>query len=201
MIRDRSATGPRRRRHRPARPVRALLAALLLAAGAALAQDAPPFGVEPGERAPFFTLVDRSGAAVSNRDFAGEPLVINFWATWCGPCRAELPLFQRVADETGARFLLVNLSEGPDAVARYLDEVGVTLPLARDATAAERGALAADGVEPLPSAAVFNVYRAFGLPTTYFVDADGVIRAVQVGQVLEPILARRLATIGVDWTP
>jgi thiol-disulfide isomerase/thioredoxin len=97
----------------------------------------------------------------------GKPVVVNFWATWCLPCRAELPAFEQVIKSYQGDDLVivgVDLAEPPDVVSKYVAELGLTYPIALD----EDGEVSA-------------LYRIQGLPTTLFVGRDGTIRDVVVG--------------------
>lgn len=101
------------------------------------------------------------GEPVRVRDLIGEPLLINFWATWCAPCVAEMPDLQQVAEETTGRvrFLGVNYREPDrDAARRFVDELGITYQLAAD-----------------PAGEFLTAVRGFGMPTTLFVDPTGTI--------------------------
>lgn len=147
----------------------------------------------PGDAAPDFTLLDGSGTLVRLSDFRGEPVLLNFWATWCPPCADELPLFQEVADETPVTVLLVNMGEGQERAAAYLEANGLTLPTAVD------GVGSAQGVEG--TLEVARRYRVLGLPTSFFVGADGVLANVSVGPLTPQMVAERLGEIGVQWEP
>ena len=148
---------------------------------------------QPGDAAPDFTLTDGAGAVVQLSDFRGEPVLLNFWATWCPPCADELPLFQRVADETTVTVLLVNMGEGHARAAAYLEANALTLRTAVDAAGS------AQGVEG--TLEVARRYRVLGLPTSFFVGADGVLEEVSVGPLTPPMLAEQLEEIGVTWAP
>lgn len=179
---------------------RSILLPFLLTA-AVFAQGIVAQGV--GDAAPEFTLVDRSGEPVRLSDFQGTPLVLNIWATWCPPCREELPLFQEAHDtlsetEEAVAFLLLNAGEGAEKAEAYLDEVGVTLPAALDATREERAAFEG-GLDETTD--VLRRYRARGMPTTFFIDTSGTIQFVRQGLLSAADLADDLATIGVDWQP
>ncbi|MDZ7800149.1 MAG: TlpA disulfide reductase family protein [Trueperaceae bacterium] len=161
----------------------------------ALALGALAFAQRAGDAVPEFTLVDAHGEVVRPQEYLGAPLLINFWATWCGPCKEELPLFQEAYEETDQlQMLLINLGEDRDVAQNYLDEQQVTLRTAVDPYAG----VGADAEE---TGAVARRYRVLGLPTTVFVDADGVIRDVRIGQVLPNQLADGLAKIDVVWRP
>ncbi len=123
-------------------------------------------------------------------DFRGEPVLLNFWATWCPPCADELPLFEEVADETPVTVLLVNMGEGQARAAAYLAANGLTLQTAADAPASPEGTLE-----------VARRYRVLGLPTSFFIGADGVLESVSVGPLTPQMVAERLGDIGVSWEP
>jgi len=154
-----------------------------------------------GTPAPDFALVDRAGEVVSLSDFRGKPLVLNAWATWCAPCVEELPFFQQLDDEINAEaselgFLLLNSGEAPDAAAVFLEELGVTLPAVFDATRDQAEALEVD--ETLD---VLRDYRVRGMPTTFFINAEGIIQGVKVGLLLPSEASTFLESIGVSWQP
>jgi cytochrome oxidase Cu insertion factor (SCO1/SenC/PrrC family) len=135
----------------------------------------------PGGPAPEFAAVDLAGRPVSLSRFRGRPLVINFWATWCAPCRRELPLLQRVASShPGLAVLLVNEDRDDAARARsFAGEVGLSLPSAHDA---EGRVAAAYKIGP-------------ALPATIFVSAMGTIESTHVGELDEATLANHLRAI------
>lgn len=134
-----------------------------------------------GQPAPNFTLRAPDGEAVSLSDFAGQSILINFWATWCPPCRFEMPLFeqtyQKLKDD-GFVVLAVDVQEGPEEVKSYMAEMGLSFPVVLDR-----------------SGAVSNTYRVTGLPTSVFVDANGVVTDIHRGAVIESQLQRYLDNI------
>lgn len=153
---------------------RLLLAAVLaVAAGAAALvafwpPAAPPLRV--GGLAPDFELdlADGSGRLRSG-GLRGRVLFVNFWATWCPPCRTEMPMMQRLADAYGDRLLIlgVNFGEEPAAVRQFVDRYGIGYPILLDPT-------------------LDTFYRwspQFGLPRHYFVDAGGTVVREVAGEL------------------
>jgi cytochrome c biogenesis protein CcmG/thiol:disulfide interchange protein DsbE len=134
-----------------------------------------------GRRAPDFALTGLDGESVSLASFRGRPVVLNFFATWCVPCRTELPAFQAMAQrhaDRGLAVLLVDLQEDPEDVGRFLASLDVSLPAAVDETGH-----------------VTKAYRVRGLPSTFFLDREGVIRAVQLGALDDRALESGVAKI------
>lgn len=122
-----------------------------------------------GSTAPDFTLEDLDGERVKLSDFRGQPVMVNFWATWCGPCKLEMPHMQEVQDklsaETGFTILAVNLGEDKDTADTFLQEnkFNFTTLLDKDRTVA------------------YGKYKLIGLPTSFFIDKNGIIKEIQVG--------------------
>ena len=141
-----------------------------IVAGSRLGQD-PALVESPllGKPAPSFDLPLLDGGAISSEDLAGEPYVINFWASWCVPCREEAPVLQsfheRWADE-GVQVLGVVYQDSGAKAAEFRDEFGLTFPQAMD-----------------PGGRTAIDYGVFGIPETYVVDARGLVMAKLVGAV------------------
>ncbi|MFQ5595328.1 MAG: redoxin domain-containing protein, partial [Anaerolineae bacterium] len=132
-----------------------------------LTGDSASKTVKMGQPAPDFTLRGPKGETVSLSDFAGHPILINFWATWCPPCRFEMPLLEQTygrLKEDDLIVLAVDVQEGPELVTPYIAEMGLTFPVALDR-----------------AGAVATAYRVTGLPTTVFVDANGIVTDIHRG--------------------
>ncbi|MCX6025301.1 MAG: TlpA disulfide reductase family protein [Chloroflexi bacterium] len=136
-----------------------------------------------GATAPSFALATLDGKRVDLRALRGTPLVLNFWATWCEPCRTEMPLLQshyEAGRSAGLRILAINFDEPEPQVRSFVDELGLTFDILLD-----------------PGAYVQDLYRVRGYPTTFFVDARGVIRGHKVGAMEASELEAFLADIGI----
>ncbi len=134
--------------------------------------------LEVGKLLPPAALEDLDGAAIELAGLAGNPIVINFWASWCGPCRLEMPEFDRVwrsgqYPELG--LLAINVAEGPYVAGQFADELGLEFPLAlADRTVAGR------------------LLGTASLPVTVFADSEQVIRHIRFGVLNEAILRERI---------
>lgn len=126
------------------------------------APEAQDQGQNSGEPAPDFTVYDGEGNAVKLSDFAGTPVVINFWATWCSPCKAELPAFEAAFQQYGEQvhFMMVNMTDGArdtvDGVKDFVSGGEYSFPLYLDTE--------------LDAAYAYGVYS---IPMTVFINANG----------------------------
>ncbi|HEX9617521.1 MAG TPA: TlpA disulfide reductase family protein [Anaerolineales bacterium] len=162
------------------------IAFLLVSAAWVWASAAPPGSTtggripapRPGFLAPDFRLQTLEGETAGLADLAGRPVLINLWASWCPPCRAEMPAMQRVYEDfkgQGFEILAVNATDQdnlPSARA-FVDSLGLTFPILLD-----------------PSGEVSAAYELRALPTSFFVDRQGVIREVVVGGPMSEALLR-----------
>ena len=137
----------------------------------------------PANIAPDFTMLDMDGNEVTLASFFGKPIVLNFWASWCGPCKMEMPEIQKFYDKYGQQihFLLVSVDESLDAAKTLISDSGYTFPVYFDTTSV--GAY---------------TYGASSIPLTFFIDAEGNLTAYYMGAMSESILQQ-----GVDmiYTP
>ena len=138
----------------------------------------------PAVTAPDFTVYTLDGIPVSLSDFFGKPIVLNFWASWCGPCKRELPDFQEVYDEVGSdvQFLIVNMTDGSretvETASAYLADQGYTFPAYYDTQL---------------SAAI--AYGVSAIPCTYFIDAQGCAMARSTGAIDAQTLLKGISLI------
>lgn len=145
-----------------------------------------------GDTMPDFTLTDLRGELVSFSSLEGRVVVLNFWATWCPPCRREMPLLDDIQKEYGPRGLTivgVDLEESPETVRRYVESVGVTYPIWLD-DPAQAGT---DRTRDL-----YTEIGGVGLPTTLFIGKDGVIQGSQVGELSRGVLQSRVEALLVS---
>lgn len=121
------------------------------------------------------------GPAVDTAELAGRPVVLNFWASWCDPCREEMPMLAAVSEGAGdqVRFVGVNTKDDPDAAADFLDDTGVRFEQLYD-----------------PDGELLRQLRTVqGLPVTLVLDPDGAVAVRHIGQIDETTLRDALAAL------
>ncbi|HHY73343.1 MAG TPA: redoxin domain-containing protein [Bacillus bacterium] len=126
-------------------------------------------GLEKGNLAPDFELVTLTGEKVKLSDYRGKKVLLNFWASWCGPCRAEMPDMQELHEEGRKDFVIlaVNATQteaSNESAIKFIKEFGLTFPIAFD----EKGT-------------VVKTYQVIALPTSYFIDSEGKINDKHTG--------------------
>jgi cytochrome c biogenesis protein CcmG/thiol:disulfide interchange protein DsbE len=131
----------------------------------------------PGYLAPPFTLSTTLGESVNLSDYEGRPVVLNFWATWCPPCRAEIPHFQESSIKYNGRAAILGIDQGEPLpiVADFGSALGVTYLLLLD-----------------EDSDVNRQYAVSALPTTIFIDGQGIVREVYSGIVNRAVLEDRI---------
>jgi peroxiredoxin len=139
-------------------------------------------GISPrvGDLAPDFALLDvKANEAVSLSSLRGKPVLINFWGTWCPPCREEMPIIQTLYEKYAGQVEIVGISMGPrdypEQVISYIEQYGYTWTFLHD-----------------PDMTVMSSYAVQGIPASYFIDKDGVIRSITVGGAPATLLESEL---------
>ena len=151
-------------------------------AGEAIVLEPAPVAGHP---APDFKLVSTDGKTISLSDFRGQPVILNFWATWCAPCRAEFPEFQKAAVDNAGRLVIIGINntsaDNADSIPAFLEEFGVTFPIVLDETG--------DTVK---------TYQIIGLPTTIFVDSNGIVNEVFTGPLNKAYIESKISELNQE---
>ncbi|TET26581.1 MAG: TlpA family protein disulfide reductase [Dehalococcoidia bacterium] len=134
---------------------------------------------EVGNLAPDFTLTDLDGNSVTLSHFRGKVIFLNFWASWCPPCRAEMPdmeaIYQNYKDQDVV-VIGVNVNEAENAVRQFVQQGGYSWTFVIDTTGE-----------------VTRSYGATAIPASFFIDREGIIRAVSIGSMSQEVMASHLA--------
>ncbi len=147
--------------------------------GTSISENAPSL-----QKAPDFAVLSENSEVVQFSDFAGKPIVINFWATWCGPCRSEFPAFQKAYETHGedVHFMMINLTDGSrdtvQSVKAFAEEYRYTFPIYFDTG--------------------YNAANAYGIspiPVSVFINAEGEIVQKHTGAMTEAQLTQYLSMI------
>lgn len=135
-----------------------------------------------GDPAPQITGTAIDGSTIDLASFRGRPVIVNFWASWCVPCREEFPLFQQKLQELGASdglaIIGVLYKDEPALAQKFLADFGAAWPTVTD-----------------PDGRIAETYRVVAPPQTYFIDKNGVVRAMHIGQVTDEDFAAEYAKI------
>ncbi|MBK8049774.1 MAG: TlpA family protein disulfide reductase [Anaerolineales bacterium] len=146
--------------------------------GVIIGDGASNAGLQPGQAAPDFTMVWPDGRFTSLADLRGRPVAVNFWATWCPPCRMEMPELVKAAKDPDLVVLAVNAEETVSLVNPFAEEYEMSMPVVMD-----------------PEGKLQDLYEVRALPTTVFIDRDGNIASVYTGAMTPQTLSARLAEI------
>ena len=139
-----------------------------------LSANSRPVAPELGAFAPDFELQSAEGESIRLSDLQGQPVIVNFWATWCGPCMVEMPILQSLYDnhrDQGVRILAVNMGETKQVVREWQSTYRLTYDLLID-----------------ESQSVSTLYRLRGQPSTFVISPEGVISDIFFGPVNEVTL-------------
>ena len=131
---------------------------------------------------PDFELKDISDEIHSLEEYRGKPVLLNFWATWCAPCRIEMPVLQKSFDEYDGELsvIAINNAEPKEDVQAFVDEFGLTFDFFLD-----------------PEAEIQHLFQISGYPTTFVIDSDGVIRVRHIGLISDDQMDRYLTENGL----
>lgn len=140
----------------------------------------PGTALQKGQAPPNFRLVLDDGRHLNLHDLRGRPILINFWATWCGPCRLEMPDIVRMAATNADLVVLaINVQESMEQIQPFAEEFQMQLPVVRDTDGALR-----------------NLYAVRGMPTSVFIDRDGEIFTIWAGMLTMDLLQEIVADLG-----
>lgn len=138
-------------------------------------------GLSIGQSAPDFKLTSLEGEETQLSKFRGKPVILNFWATWCPPCRAEMPDFQQLYESEDVEILAVNLSESEQSektVQDFIEEYDLSFPILMD-----RGS------------AVTEIYKVQVFPTSFIIDSEGIIQFSARGAINYEIMQKELSKV------
>jgi peroxiredoxin len=156
-----------------------LLVALVFAVYSSLEKD--PNAVKVGKEAPNFSLEQLNGPAITLSDLRGKGVVLNFWGTWCEPCKSEMPALQKQYElnkDKGLVIIGVNIGQAPATVDPFVKQLGVRFPILLDS-----------------QSQITKLYRIGPIPTTFFIDPEGVVQEIFVGELNEAMIADKVAKI------
>lgn len=134
-----------------------------------------------GKPAPDFALETVDGHTLRLSEQRGKPVLINFWATWCGPCLVEMPNIQKIYEKYPGQFevLAVNADESEREVQKFAEKMNLTFPILLD-----------------PGNKVNELFHLRGYPTTFVLDADGIVQVQHIGSLTEKQIEEYLVKAG-----
>jgi peroxiredoxin len=135
-----------------------------------------------GHPAPNIALADIEGQVIRLSDYKGKPVIVNFWATWCAPCRAEFPEFQQAAVDNADTLTIIGINstsvDQAHLIPGFLDEYGITFPIVLD-----------------ESGETVKKYQILGLPTTVFIDSKGIVNEVFTGPLNKAYIESKISEL------
>jgi cytochrome c biogenesis protein CcmG/thiol:disulfide interchange protein DsbE len=159
----------------------AVLAVVQLTRPGGMGGDTSTSGIKVGQPVPNIVGTTLDGAPFDLSTLRGRPIIVNFWGPSCVPCRDEFPLFKQALSKhaaDGIAIVGVLFQDPPDPARDFVAELGATWPTVLD-----------------PDKAVAGAYRVVARPQTYFVDRDGILRSIQIGEVTDADFERQYAAI------
>lgn len=166
----------------------AVAALLLTAFSTVMDMDFGTEALRPGAEVPNIRLVNLDGAEVELEQLRGTAVVLNFWASWCGPCRREMPALdavQRDWENRGATVVGINVGENPQTAAEFMASIGVDFPVWLDGPGGDRDR----------TVELHERYGGPGLPSTLFIRPDGTLHSSQVGELSRGLVHSRLSAM------
>jgi len=143
-------------------------------------RDVQPFP-QIGKEFPAFELETLDGPKLGLEYFSNRPVIINFWATWCEPCKEEMPLLEAYANRYSEISIIgINYDEPLQIVRRFVEDQEITFYILMD-----------------PGGKISNQFKVFGFPTTFFIDAEGILQSNHIGQLNEQLMDLYLEQIGI----
>lgn len=157
------------------------------AGGSSRAPTPIPARATVGQPAPDFTALTPDNQEVTLSGLQGSPVAVNFWATWCGPCRVEMPVLQRASEryaESDLVILAVNAGESANMVQSYMEALGLTFTALLD-----------------PDGSIVELYGIQAFPTTVWIDTQGIIQAKHLGPLSSDLIDSYMADLLGSSTP
>jgi thiol-disulfide isomerase/thioredoxin len=131
---------------------------------------------------PDIEIQSMSGDLVHINQMQGQPVLVNFWATWCIPCKLEMPIIQTYATQYSSELIVlpVNVDDELPEIQKFIDDLGLTMPVYLD-----------------PGGKAEKAFRVIGFPSTFIINRDGILKTRHVGVVSETQLQSYLLMVGV----